>query len=67
MLVRQRTSSIDASPRPRFAVCSSPAQGTWAHMFRTLFKRALEWELLKFVFRSGKARGRSQARRWRYQ
>jgi len=36
-------------------------------MVRTLFKRALEWKLLKFVFRSGKARGRSQGRRWRYQ
>jgi hypothetical protein len=36
-------------------------------MFRTLIKRALEWKLLKLIFRSGKARGRSQARRWRYQ
>jgi len=35
-------------------------------MFRSLMKRILEWKLLKAVFRSGQARGRSQRRRWRY-
>jgi hypothetical protein len=35
-------------------------------MFRKLFKRALEWKLLKTVFRSGQASGRSQGRRSRW-
>jgi hypothetical protein len=35
-------------------------------MFRSLMKRMLEWKLLKAVFRSGQASGRSQGRRWRY-
>jgi hypothetical protein len=35
-------------------------------MFRRLFKRALEWKLLKSAFRFGEARGRSRQRRWGY-
>lgn len=31
---------------------------------KTLFKRMLEWKLIKAVFRSGQASGRGQARRW---
>jgi hypothetical protein len=33
-------------------------------MLRALFKRALEWKLIKAIFRSGQASGRSQARRY---
>ncbi len=31
---------------------------------RTLFKRFLEWKLIKAIFRTGQASGRSQGRRW---
>lgn len=30
-----------------------------------LFKRMLEWKLIKAIFRGGQASGRSQERRWR--
>jgi hypothetical protein len=35
-------------------------------MFRSLMKRMLEWKLIKAVFRTGQASGRSQGRRWRH-